>query len=92
MNDEPPVVVLEQLFVQEGQSVTLTNTSIVIPDLDTGPGSISCVLETPPEHGQFFSSFILPHSEYVFSLAKAGYMVTVYLLVVHIKSVVILSR
>ncbi|KAH3869870.1 hypothetical protein DPMN_033043, partial [Dreissena polymorpha] len=51
VNDEPPVVVLEQLFVQEGQSVTLTNTSIFITDLDTGPGNISLVLGTPPEHG-----------------------------------------
>lgn len=51
INDEAPSVVTEQLFVQEGHEVTVTNTSVFITDLDTAPEQLMITVEAAPEHG-----------------------------------------
>ncbi|WAQ95604.1 FRAS1-like protein [Mya arenaria] len=41
VNDEKPDIVVEQVFVQEGQRVVITNNSVFITDLDTAPSNIT---------------------------------------------------
>ena len=52
MNDEPPYIVTEQLFVKEGQAVTLTNASMYVVDLDTVPVDLMLTLRLPPVSGE----------------------------------------
>lgn len=51
VNDEPPHLVTEQLFVKEGQAVTLTNASMYIVDLDSTPEDLTMSLLVPPTSG-----------------------------------------
>ncbi|XP_053388167.1 extracellular matrix organizing protein FRAS1-like isoform X2 [Mercenaria mercenaria] len=51
VNDEAPKVVTEQVFVQEGQQILVTNASVYITDLDTPNDQILISLQMPPEHG-----------------------------------------
>ncbi|XP_052791092.1 extracellular matrix organizing protein FRAS1-like isoform X2 [Mya arenaria] len=51
VNDEKPDIVVEQVFVQEGQRVVITNNSVFITDLDTAPSNITLTVAAPPEHG-----------------------------------------
>ena len=51
VNDEKPITVVEQIFVQEGQRVVIGNSSIFITDLDTAASNLSIAIATPPEHG-----------------------------------------
>jgi len=51
VNDEKPITVVEQIFVQEGQRVVIGNSSIFITDLDTAAINLSIAIATPPEHG-----------------------------------------
>lgn len=51
VNDEPPHIVTEQLFVKEGQAVTLTNASMYVVDLDTDPEDLILTLRLPPTSG-----------------------------------------
>ena len=52
VNDEPPYIVTEQLFVKEGQAVTLTNASMYVVDLDTLPEDLMLTLRLPPVSGE----------------------------------------
>lgn len=52
MNDEPPYIVTEQLFVKEGQAITLTNASMYVVDLDTVPENLMLTLRLPPVSGE----------------------------------------
>ena len=58
MNDEPPYIVTEQLFVKEGQAVTLTNASMYVVDLDTVPVDLMLTLRLPPVSGEFYCSYL----------------------------------
>ncbi|KAK7498552.1 hypothetical protein BaRGS_00010212, partial [Batillaria attramentaria] len=51
VNDEHPHIVTEQLFVKEGQAVTLTNASMYVVDLDTDPEDLMLSLRVPPASG-----------------------------------------
>lgn len=44
-------MVTEQLFVQEGHEVAVTNASVFITDLDTPPEQLKITVEAAPEHG-----------------------------------------
>ncbi|KAK3090989.1 hypothetical protein FSP39_016284, partial [Pinctada imbricata] len=50
-NDEVPVLATEQLFVKEDQSVTVTNASIYVIDLDTDPQDLVLTIGEVPQHG-----------------------------------------
>lgn len=52
INDEPPIMATEQLFVKEGQAVSLTNASVYVMDLDTEPQDLQLVLILPPSSGK----------------------------------------
>lgn len=47
----------EQVFVQEGQQILVTNSSVYITDLDTPNAQISINLQMPPEHGNLFTAY-----------------------------------
>ncbi|XP_041363241.1 extracellular matrix organizing protein FRAS1-like isoform X2 [Gigantopelta aegis] len=51
VNDEPPHMITEQLFVSEGKSVLLTNASMYVVDLDTQPADLLFTLTLPPTQG-----------------------------------------
>ncbi|XP_048248290.1 extracellular matrix organizing protein FRAS1-like isoform X2 [Haliotis rufescens] len=51
VNDEQPHIITEQLFVQEGKAVTLTNASMYVIDIDTAPEDLFFTLQIPPSHG-----------------------------------------
>ena len=51
MNDESPELVAEQVFVPEGQAVTVSNASVYVVDLDTKPRDLVMTVVTPPTHG-----------------------------------------
>ncbi|XP_076458587.1 LOW QUALITY PROTEIN: extracellular matrix organizing protein FRAS1-like [Babylonia areolata] len=51
VNDEAPHIVTEQLFVKEGQAITLTNASMYVLDLDTAPEDLTMTLRLPPTSG-----------------------------------------
>ena len=52
MNDEAPELVAEQVFVPEGQAVTVSNASVYVVDLDTKPRDLVMTVVTPPTHGK----------------------------------------
>ena len=52
MNDEAPLIVTEQLFVQEGRVVALTNASMYVVDIDTSPDDLIFTLDVPPVFGE----------------------------------------
>ena len=52
VNDEAPSIITEQLFVQEGHQVAVTNTSVFITDLDTIVSDLMITVESAPEHGK----------------------------------------
>ena len=51
MNDEPPELVAEQVFVPEGQTVTVSSASVYVVDLDTKPQDLVMTVVAPPTHG-----------------------------------------
>ncbi|KAL3876627.1 hypothetical protein ACJMK2_034445 [Sinanodonta woodiana] len=51
INDEPPLMVTEQVFAREGHAVTVTNASIYILDIDSHPEDLALTLKTAPMHG-----------------------------------------
>ncbi|KAL5018410.1 hypothetical protein ScPMuIL_004132 [Solemya velum] len=51
VNDEPPLIVTEQLFVQENGAVLLTNASLYVIDIDSDDTDLIFTLETPPSYG-----------------------------------------
>lgn len=56
-NDETPSMVTEQVFVQEGQTVVLSNASVYVTDLDTPASRLVFTLHIPPSHGEFYVTF-----------------------------------
>ena len=52
VNDEPPVLITEQVFCQEGQVAPLTNNSVYIIDMDTPPDELEITLKATPKQGK----------------------------------------
>ncbi|VDI42839.1 Hypothetical predicted protein [Mytilus galloprovincialis] len=51
LNDEEPLLVTEQLFVQEHQAVVVTNSSLYVIDIDTHPDQLLLTVKVSPQHG-----------------------------------------
>lgn len=50
-NDEEPVIFMEQLLVEEGQGVKITNVTLYASDLDTPSDQLTFEVVAPPTHG-----------------------------------------
>ncbi|PIK53992.1 hypothetical protein BSL78_09129, partial [Apostichopus japonicus] len=50
-NDEEPVIFMEQLLVEEGQGVVITNVTLYASDLDTPSDQLTFEVVAPPTHG-----------------------------------------
>ena len=53
VNDEPPKVITEQIFVHEGQTVFITNASIYVVDMDTPPTDLVVMISSAPTNGMY---------------------------------------
>lgn len=51
VNDEAPEIITEQLFVQEDKSVSMTNATFFVIDLDSRPDELLFTVDSPPSHG-----------------------------------------
>ncbi|XP_076043694.1 extracellular matrix organizing protein FRAS1-like [Oratosquilla oratoria] len=51
MNDEAPVILGEQVVVDQGQTVIIRNVSLFISDADTEPENLIITVQQPPAHG-----------------------------------------
>lgn len=54
MNDEPPVVLGEQVLVEKGKTVIIQNQSLYISDTDSGAENLVIIVEQLPQHGEEF--------------------------------------
>lgn len=52
VNDEPPVVLGEQVVVEKGKTVAIQNQSLFISDIDSGAENLMVILKQLPQHGK----------------------------------------
>lgn len=58
MNDEPPVVLGEQVVVEKGKTAIIQNQSLIISDTDSGAENLVIIVEQLPLHGELFVSLL----------------------------------
>ena len=51
-NDEPPQIISEQIFCQEGRGILIKNASMFIVDFDTLPSELLLTVEKEPKQGK----------------------------------------
>ncbi|ESO99609.1 hypothetical protein LOTGIDRAFT_173674 [Lottia gigantea] len=76
INDEPPEIITEQLFVQEGRFVTLTNASMFVLDIDTVPEDLVFTLDIPPSHGSLRKQEYIRDTPFTATLLTSGSVFT----------------
>ncbi|XP_023218012.1 extracellular matrix protein FRAS1-like [Centruroides sculpturatus] len=52
INDEPPIIVKQQLFVEPGQIAIIDNSTLLVYDRDTPVTDLIFILEIPPKYGK----------------------------------------
>ncbi|XP_067131538.1 extracellular matrix organizing protein FRAS1-like isoform X3 [Centruroides vittatus] len=52
INDEPPIIVKQQLFVEPGQIAVIDNSTLLAYDRDTPVTDLIFILEIPPKYGK----------------------------------------
>ncbi|XP_070544831.1 extracellular matrix organizing protein FRAS1-like [Ptychodera flava] len=52
VNDEPPLIIKEQLYCDEGGAAVVTNVTLYVTDLDTSEEDLLFTLSAAPNHGQ----------------------------------------
>lgn len=58
VNDEPPVVLGEQVVVEKGKTAIIQNQSLIISDTDSGAENLVIIVEQLPLHGELFVSLL----------------------------------